>query len=76
MEAERYKLEIRQVGENIRNVRIRKGLSQFSLEALCGIDRGDISRIENGRLDIQFSTLIKLAEALEITTNELFYNKN
>ena len=71
MESERYKLEIKKLGENIRNVRIDKGLSQFSLEALCGIDRGDISRIENGRLDVHFSTIIKLAEALEIPTQEL-----
>ncbi|HEX4850614.1 MAG TPA: helix-turn-helix transcriptional regulator [Puia sp.] len=72
MDSKRYKKEIKQFGENVRRFRTEQGLTQFSLEALTGIDRGDISRIENGLVDIQFSRAVKLAEGLEISTNELF----
>lgn len=71
MESKRYTDEIKQLGENVRNIRIRKGLTQFALEAACGIDRSDISRIENGRMDVQFSSIVRLAEALDLPTSEL-----
>ena len=72
MESKRYNKEIVQFGENVRRLRIEKGLTQLDLEAATGIDRGDISRIENGRMDIQFSSITKIAEGLEISTGELF----
>lgn len=66
MESKRYIKEIKQLRENVRRLRLRKKLTQFALEALTGIDRGDISRIENGHMDIQFSGTVKLAEGLEV----------
>lgn len=53
-------------------MRESKDMTQFDLEAISGIDRADISRIENGRLDMQVSRLIRLAEALEVDTYHLF----
>jgi transcriptional regulator with XRE-family HTH domain len=76
MESKRYSKEIVQFGENVRRLRLAKGLTQLDLETATGIDRGDISRIENGRMDIQFSSIIKLAEGLEISTRDLFSFKN
>jgi HTH-type transcriptional regulator, competence development regulator len=75
MESKRYNREIVQFGENIRRLRTIKGLTQLDLEAATGIDRGDISRIENGRMDIQFSSIVKLAEGLETSTDVLFIFK-
>lgn len=72
MDSRRYNREIKQFGENVRRLRTQKGLTQFALEALTGIDRGDISRIENGLMDIQFSRIVKLAEGLEVITSDLF----
>lgn len=72
MESKRYNKEIVQFGENVRLLRAKKGLTQLDLEAATGIDRGDISRIENGRMDIQFSSIVKLAEGLEVLLHELF----
>jgi len=72
MESKRYNKEIVQFGENVRRLRAKKGLTQLDLEAATGIDRGDISRIENGRMDIQFSSIVKLAEGLEVLLHELF----
>jgi transcriptional regulator with XRE-family HTH domain len=72
MSFKRYKKEVQQLGENIRRLRKEKGISQFALEALTDIDRADISRIENGQIDIHLSRIIKLAEGLEVSTKELF----
>jgi transcriptional regulator with XRE-family HTH domain len=72
MESKRYTKEIIQFGEIVRRIRITKGLTQLDLEAATGIDRGDISRIENGRMDIQFSTVIRFAEGLDVNTRDLF----
>lgn len=72
MISKRYKKEIQQLGENIRRLRKEKGISQLTLEALTDIDRADISRIENGQIDIHLSRIIKLAEGLEVSTKELF----
>ncbi|OQP43442.1 hypothetical protein A4H97_11040 [Niastella yeongjuensis] len=72
MESKRYNKEIVQFGENVRRLRTAKGLTQSDLEAVTGIDRGDISRIENGRMDIQFSSIIKLSDGLEVDTVDLF----
>lgn len=66
MGADRYELEIKKFGARVRELREEKGMSQFDLEAASGIDRADISRIENGRLDIKFSSIVKLADALVI----------
>lgn len=72
MSSKRYKKEVQQIGENVRRLRKERELSQFALEALTDIDRADISRIENGQVDVHLSTLIKLAEGLEVNTKELF----
>lgn len=72
MLTERYNTEIKELGRKLKKLREDKDLTQFDLEAICGIDRGDISRIENGHLDIKFSSSVKLAAALEVETHELF----
>lgn len=72
MSSKRYKKEVQQIGENVRRLRKERDLSQFALEALTDIDRADISRIENGQVDFHLSTIIKLAEGLEVSTKELF----
>ena len=72
MSTKRFKKEIQQLGENIRRFRQGKNLSQFDLEKITDIDRGAISRIERGQKDAQLSTIIKLAEGLDVSTKELF----
>jgi len=72
MPNERYTTEVKEFGEKVRKLRESKDMTQFDLESASGIDRADISRIENGRLDIQFSRIIKLAQSLGVETIELF----
>ncbi|WP_262497273.1 helix-turn-helix domain-containing protein [Parafilimonas terrae] len=39
-------------------------MPQLDLEVATGINHSDISRIENGKLNIEFFTMVKLAAAL------------
>ena len=53
-------------GANLRRFRNEKGLSQRDLYALCNIDNAEISRMENGEVNVTLNTLTQLAEALDI----------
>ncbi len=68
----RYTLEIEKFGLRLRELRERKKLSQLDLEVRSGINRTEISRIENGLKNIEFFTIIKLAEALEVELSQFF----
>lgn len=71
MSNSRYKREIQILGNNIRKYRKERGLSQVDLETRTGIAQTDLSRIENSLSDIQFSTMVRIAEALLVSTIDL-----
>jgi repressor LexA len=53
--------------KNIKNRRIELGMTQTELAQKVGYaDKGMISRVENGKVDLSQSQIIKFAEALEI----------
>jgi len=56
---------LRRPGDPIRERRIELGWSQSELAECAGVSQADISRIENGRLDARWSTIHRLATALE-----------
>lgn len=68
----RYKAEIKAFGKRLKSIRQKKGLTQLDLELESGISRTEISRIENGLKNIEFYTIVKLAEALDVPLVELF----
>jgi len=47
------------------DLREKHGLTQAQLAARCGIDQGDISRIERGSTSPTTRTLQRIAEALD-----------
>ncbi len=56
---------------NLRNVRLKRLLTQRELAALIGITPPALSRLENGHNRAKISTLRKLAAALEVAASEL-----
>jgi transcriptional regulator with XRE-family HTH domain len=54
------------VGKNLRQLRKNKGLSQQDLANLCDVDRAKISTIETAKEDFVFTTLLELADALQV----------
>jgi len=69
---ERYEKEIIAFGKRLREIRLQKGLSQLDIEVATNIAQTEISRIENGLKNIEFFTIVKLANALEIEIGYLF----
>lgn len=72
----RHKLEemdaSERLGENVLRIRQRRKLSQEDLADLAGINRSQISLIENGRRQPGIETVVRLAGALEVPIASLF----
>ncbi|MEJ7823063.1 MAG: helix-turn-helix transcriptional regulator [Chitinophagaceae bacterium] len=68
-DSDKNKLKI--LGANIRRLREGKQLSLRELSYACNIDNSKIAKIEKGLVNITFTTLVQLAEALEIQPSEL-----
>jgi HTH-type transcriptional regulator, competence development regulator len=65
------KQELEQFGSILKQLRIEKGLTLLDLEVRTGINEGTLSKIENGKKNFNFTTLVKLAKGLEIPVSKL-----
>jgi transcriptional regulator with XRE-family HTH domain len=61
------------IGNRLRSLRERKGLSQGDIEKSTGLLRCYISRVENGHTVPSLETLERFATALEVPLYRLFY---
>lgn len=59
------------VGENIRKLRIREGLSQQQLAEKAKLDLTSVSEIESGLRNPSLKTLYKISLALKVSLKEL-----
>lgn len=59
------------VGENIKNKRIKKGLTQDELSERISIGRTSVTNIESGRQDTTITTLLHIAMVLDCEPSEL-----
>lgn len=59
------------IGNNIKNVRLSKGISQQKLAADCNFEKSNMSRIEAGRTNITIHSLYLIAKALNVKLNDL-----
>jgi len=60
------------VGENIKKIRMAKGLSQKEVTITSGLDTAQYSRIENGKTDPSVTTLERIAKAMNISLADIF----
>ena len=61
----------KRLGENIKKIRTRKGMSQGDICRALNMDRGYMSAIENGKKNITISQLERLAQALDVSVDKL-----
>ena len=61
----------KKLGENMKKVRAKKKLSQGALARLLDVDKGYISNVESGKKNPTLATIQRLAEALDVSANEL-----
>lgn len=59
------------IGRKIAQTRVDKGMSQEDLAGEAEINRGYISRIENGRVAFSVPVLLKIANALQIDPKKI-----
>ena len=65
-----------ELGERIRSLRKKKGLTQEELASRLGLQKSAVAKYENGRVtNIKRATLFKMAEILEVSPGELMYGK-
>lgn len=60
-----------QIGDRVRTIRMRRGLTQQELAAMMDMHQPSISALECGRLGMSVPTIIKLARILQVTTDAI-----
>ncbi len=60
------------VGDNIRNLRLKFGITQEALALKSGLSQGYINQLESGKRRFTQKSLEVIADALEIPLEELF----
>lgn len=63
------------LGENLRRLRIDKGLTQGDLSNSSGVGLGQISKLERNKADPTLSTIYKLMNALDCSADRLLMDK-
>lgn len=69
---DRYSKEIILFGERVREIRLYRNMIQLDLGEAIGMERSEISKIENGKKNVEFNTMVRLAEALEVELSDFF----
>lgn len=59
------------VGENIRKIRHKKGLTQKQLGELCNMNEANVRKYELGKANPKIETIEKFAKALQCSVDEL-----
>lgn len=62
------------IGKRIREIRMQKDLTQAALAEMSGIEPSNISHIERAATKLSLPTLVSIANALEVSLDELVYS--
>ena len=62
----------KKVGQNLKEARKFKGLTQKELASLLLMTQQQYSRFETGRFELNYQQILRLCEILDITPNDLF----
>jgi len=65
------KEEVQKLAENLKRIRVGKGISQGDIVKVTGIDKAMISNIENGKTNPTLATIAKIAKAIGVSVGEL-----
>ena len=62
-------LQLELIGEMIRKVRLERNLTQQELGKLVGVQRAQISKLENNTTNVKMETILKVFSALKAKIN-------
>jgi transcriptional regulator with XRE-family HTH domain len=71
-----FEVELKRIGQKIKEIRIAKKLTQSSLASSCDVDIRTIQRIEKGTFNMSIKILYLISDALETNPSELLMNKD
>ena len=60
------------LGLRIKELRLKKGISQKDLAMECNFEKASMSRIESGKTNITLLTLYKIMNALDADVKDFF----
>jgi HTH-type transcriptional regulator/antitoxin HipB len=68
---ERFDFELRTdvIGEIIKKARLEQNMTQEQLGQMIGVQKSQISKIENNTKDVRFSTILRVFDALKAHVN-------
>lgn len=68
---ERFDFELRTdvIGEIIKKARLEQNMTQEQLGQILGVQKSQISKIENNTKDVRFSTILRAFDALKAHVN-------
>jgi len=61
----------KKLGQNIRRIRLAKGMTQGDLCRKLEVDRAYMSNVETGKKNPTLSTIERIAKALSVSVDEL-----
>ena len=64
-----HELRLDLLGEAIRQARLARNLTQEELGQLVGVQKAQISKLENSLTDARFETILKVFKALNVKIN-------
>lgn len=62
---------LKKLGLKIKQLRTNKGLSQNAFGLEVNMEKSNVSRLEAGNVNPKFTTLVKVAKALNLPVSEL-----
>ena len=68
-----HSIDYAEIGKRIKEFRTRKHFTQAALAELSQVEPSNISHIERAATKVSLPTLIKIANALEVSLDELVY---
>lgn len=65
------KEQLKLLGERIRQLRLSKGLTQAELASQIGKDQQAIQRLESGKVNPSYLSLLEISKGLELKITEI-----
>lgn len=64
-------MDYKTFGQNIKRIRVMQGLRQEDVAEICNCSTSHIGQIENGRVKPSLEMTVRIANALNATTDQL-----
>lgn len=61
----------KEVGNKLRDARKKKKLQQNTVAKMIGVDNSTLNKYESGEREVDYETIVKLAELYEVTSDSL-----